>query len=173
MPLRDLVSVAMFRWSTWIVLALLGAHHAPLTGVEAELRAPLTTVVAVTAPVFEGDKEIRATVTVPADAPADLGVAAFVTDRHGRWYQRLRPGTLAPGTHELRFAMAGLEPLQAQDHHGGWNSAESAKTVRAGLLFWSASASRARLIVEGLQAKADAPPARTEPPRLLDVTLGG
>ncbi|MBA2480309.1 MAG: hypothetical protein H0V44_06585 [Planctomycetes bacterium] len=151
-----------------VLIALLTTLGAPAADVV--LRAPLTTVVPITGTVSEGDKDIVASVTIPPDAPSDLGVAAWVTDRHGRWYQTARPGTLTPGAHELRFSLAEGDAVQPQNHAGHWNPAESAKTVRGGILFWSASGSRAGIKVEGLRA-IRAIPKESTAPRLCDLRL--
>ena len=81
---------------------------------EVMLQAPLTTIVSGWAPSMDSDGVLRAVVVVPADAPADLGVGAWIGDRHGRWFQRALPGNLAPGRHVLAIAMDGQAPLRAE-----------------------------------------------------------
>lgn len=145
----------------------------PLPAMVVELQAPLTTIARVSAPLTGRETELRATITVPADAPADLGVGAFVADRHGRWFQRLRPGVLAPGTHAVSFAVGGDDSLIAESDRGGWSQSEAGTTSRAGLFFWSASASRTKLAVEGLMAVAATVAPAAGPAVLSDLRLEG
>lgn len=149
----------------WLLPLLLIAPGAAL---EVELRAPVVTVVAIPGEIVPGAKRVRARVEVPADAPPDLGVGAWVADRHGRWYQRFAPGALAPGRHDLDLPLAGAI---AEGHGGAWNPAEAEKSVRGGLFFWTAGGSRARLRVDELRALPDAAPGGPE--RLLDLRLDG
>ncbi len=139
---------------------------------EVELVSPLVTVTSIAGEVPGGDKTVRARVIVPDDAPADLGVGAFVTDHHGRWYQRLAAGTLAHGSQMVAIRLGAADSVQGEEHGGGWNSAESAKSARAGLFFWSASASRARLRVMDLRADAAGTPEKPGE-RLLELEVGG
>lgn len=157
-------------------LLLLVLAGAMLSGVEVALRAPLATVVAEDLPGPPRSRALRlltAEVTVPPDAPADLGVGAFCAAGDGTWYQTLHPQRLAPGRQALRFPLDGDAPLAAQGHLGRWDAYQATLAVRAGLFFWSASASRARVRVDGLTiatvAAADVPVA--PPWRLLDLEL--
>src|SRR3954470_3626258 len=74
---------------------------------EVELRAPLTTIIAADAAPPPGDGVLSLVVDldVPADAPEDLGIGAFVADRHGGWFQRCRDGRLEPGRRSVRIAL--------------------------------------------------------------------
>jgi hypothetical protein len=118
------------------------------------LNSPLTTVVRVTEPVQGPLSAVTASITVPADAPADLGVGVFVVDQHGRWFQGLLAGTLTPGTHQIVLPVIGSETLISQNERGAWNAANAAQVRGAGLFFWSASASRAAMTVTDLRAVA-------------------
>lgn len=139
---------------------------------EVMLQAPLTTIVSGWAPSMDSDGVLRAVVVVPADAPADLGVGAWIGDRHGRWFQRALPGNLAPGRHVLAIAMDGQAPLRAEplDVRARWNAAEAAAARCGGLFFWSQHASRAILQVTLLPS---APGTSASHPalRLLDLHL--
>lgn len=117
------------------------------------LQAPLTTLMrldqAITAPIGA----VRAVLTVPADAPEDLGVGVFVVDQHGRWFQGLRPGVLAPGTHAIELPVAGPGSLLAMSDRGRWTPATAHHITGAGLFFWSAQASRATITVSSATAQ--------------------
>jgi hypothetical protein len=120
------------------------------------LQAPLTTVVRSTqAPAGGALQAVRATLVVPPEAPADLGVGVFVVDQHGRWFQGLRPGVLAPGTHALDLAVSGEASLIAPGERGAWTAATAAQVSGAGLFLWSASTSRATLTVRDLVLAMD------------------
>ncbi len=129
---------------------------APLHGQELALQAPLTTMVRAAGAIPTGDLVIAATVTVPVDAPGDLGVGAFVADRHGQWFQRCGAGVLAPGRHRLRFALDAASSLLSEPDRAAWTASAATRTAQAGLFFWSASGSRAVLAVEGLEVTAAA-----------------
>lgn len=146
-------------------VALLGLLAAALGAVEVVLAAPLSTIV----PGWTrgADAVVRAVVDVPVDAPADLGVGAFVRDRHGRWFQRAI-GALAPGRHRIAVPVGPGDPLLAEPGGARWSASEAALCDRGGLFFWSASGSRARVGVTYLQPQTAAAP-RPTPPRLLDV----
>jgi len=129
-----------------------------LTGSEEiALRSPLTTVIPIPG-VPGGDQVITAVLLVPADAPTDLGVGAFVSDDDGRWFQRIQPGTLAPGRHELSFRMTGADALVSEPVRCAWTAVQAASAVKAGLFLWSARPSAARITIEQLEV-APAPPA--------------
>ena len=139
---------------------------------EVQLQAPLTTLVRLAEEPPRGAFFMRATIHVPADAPADLGVGAFVADRHGRWFQRLRPGALVPGAiTSVMFAMGPDEPLQAQPFPADWNLAAASQASRAGLFFWSVSHQRVTIRIDDLIAEAqEVTPLQ---PRLTGLTLPG
>ncbi len=115
--------------------------------VEVTLLAPLTTRVVVASDVTGADVEVSATVVVPGDAPADLGVGIAAMDRHGRWFDQARFGVLTPGRHQLRWVVDGAATFREGDGLGRWNSAISANVRTVSLYFWSATASRARLVI--------------------------
>ncbi|MDA3963673.1 MAG: hypothetical protein PF961_23035 [Planctomycetota bacterium] len=119
------------------------------------LQAPLTTVVAVEHELPERIAALHVVLTVPDDAPADLGIGAFVTDDDGEWYQSLHPQVLSPGRHELRFATNSTANLHGAGHSGRWSSYRTTRTHRAGLVLWSASTSTAAITIHQLEAIAD------------------
>ena len=139
---------------------------------EVQLQAPLTTLVRLVGDVPRSAFVLRATIHVPADAPTDLGVGAYVADRHGRWFQRLRLEALVPGESTMvNFAMGPDEPLLAQPFPAAWNMAAAAQASRAGLFFWSVSHQRAKIRVDDLIAEAQE--VTTALPRLTGLTLPG
>lgn len=139
---------------------------------EIVLAAPLTTIVDGWQRAPGGEAVIRAVIEVPSDAPADLGVGAWVGDAHGRWFQRARQGALTPGRHVLSFSVDATAPLRLEplSESARWNGAEAANASQGGLFFWSASASRARLRVT-LLPSAPAPGPLPWAARLLDLRL--
>ena len=136
------------------------------------LNAPLTTVVRISDPVVGPLSAVQATVTVPKDAPADLGVGVFVVDQHGRWFQGMRSGVLTPGTHQITLPVTGSGTLISQNERGAWNAANAAQVRGAGLFLWSASSSRATITVADLQA-VPLTPVLTTAPKLVDVRTSG
>jgi hypothetical protein len=134
-------------------LVLLGLLLAPLMAAETAaersvvLQSPLTTLMRLDQPIIAPTRALRAVITVPADAPTDLGVGVFVVDQHGRWFQGLRPGKLAPGTHAVELPIAGANSLLAMSDRGLWTPATANNITSAGLFFWSAQASRATILV--------------------------
>ena len=137
-----------------------------LPAVEVTLAAPLSTLVPISEPLPPGGKTLTAICVVPADAPPDLGVGAYVTDAHGRWFQHLQPGVLKPGSQRVRIAFG--DDDQATGTDAPWDAAQSATAVHGGLFFWSASRSRTVIAVSGLHATTLAPE-DAGTPRLAEV----
>jgi hypothetical protein len=135
---------------------------AVLAAVEVELRAPLSTQVEVA-----GAGVLDAVLTVPPDAPRDLGVAAFVCDREGRWWQRTLAAPLRPGRHVFAADLSPAAPLRAEPLPASWGAAR--RTDRIGVVLWSATASRARIGVE--LAARPAAMAGSQVPRLGALRL--
>jgi hypothetical protein len=114
---------------------------------EIELRAPLATTVEAAQRVA-GARQVTVALTVPDDAPADLGLGVFARDRDGRWWQKTLVERLAPGEHRFSVVIDpedGLEPLA---HRAGFDAAALAEGGGSGVCLWSASASRARVQVD-------------------------
>ena len=83
-----------------ILLCLAVLHCARSQEQQVALQSPLSTVVRMSATVPPAPwSQVTATVTVPDDAPHDLGVGAFVVDQHGRWFQCIHSDVLNPGIH--------------------------------------------------------------------------
>ncbi len=143
-----------------ICLLILGVSSS-LPAVEITLAAPLSTLVPLKETLPTGGKVITAICTVPADAPPDLGVGAYLTDIHGQWFQRLQPGVLKPGSQAVRITLGDDDP--ATGLNAPWDASQGATTVHGGLFFWSASASRAVIAVENLHATRLSPPSAGTP----------
>jgi len=113
---------------------------------------------------------LRAEITVPSDAPGDLGLGVFLRDRHGRWFQRAL-GPLPPGRHRVAVPVGAGDPLLSEPIGRRWSPAEAALCTRGGLFLWSAAASRARVTVAYAAAAAPAAAAPGPAPRLLDLRV--
>jgi hypothetical protein len=138
--------------------ALAGAvtgESASASELAVELCAPLTTLARVAGPLRGEDALISARVLVPADAPADIGVGAFVVDRHGRWFQSVHGTPLQRGLNLVRIAVGAGAALMSEPGRCAWGPAEAATASSGGLFFWSASASRCTLRIFGLQAQPE------------------
>ena len=134
---------------------------ASASAVDVALKSPLTTIVPVPGRIPAGPQRIAATIVVPPDAPADLGVGAYVRDRHGRWWQRTFADGLRPGVNHVLVDLAEDQPVAGPG--AAWAPPSAATAANAGLFLWSASASRAVVRIDGLRTLADDPPDRDDP----------
>lgn len=152
-------------------VSLLVVSGLQLGAVDLALRAPLATLMPVPGGCPPGAVELLASVEVPPDAPADLGVGAYVRDQHGRWWQRLEPGLLRPGSHHLRLQLGADDAVDGPG--AGWTPTSAATANQGGLFFWSATASQALVRVDDLRARAvvSAASGDSRPPRLAELTL--
>lgn len=152
-----------------LVLAMgLGATERTVT-----VGGPLTATVASVQTLSGLPAVLQAVVVVPDDAPSDLGVGAWVADRHGLWFQVVRPGRLAPGRQALEFRLDGEARLQPEGHGGAWDALLAAQAWQTGLLFFTATAQSCRLVVERLEPKALPPPPTATTFRLHDLETAG
>jgi len=155
---------------------LLAATAAVLPGAERvqriPLEGPLSTVVPAAGVLPEEPARIVAEIEVPPGAPLDLGVGAFFADRDGTWFQRTRPGTLAPGRHRVAFDFGPGAKVGGEHHRGDWNAAIRRTMHRGGLFLWTTSAKDATVVVKGLRVLADDGGPGTAR-RLLDLEIGG
>lgn len=134
------------------------------------LQSPLSTVVMATA-VPAGEKRVLADIVIPADAPADLGVAAFVRDAHGRWFQRNWPGPLTPGRHRVDLSFTAQDRPQSEPTMVAWRAEDAERCRQAGLVFWSATTARSVVEVERLRVLSHS---TTPPPsRLTSLAIEG
>ena len=134
---------------------------------------PLTATIASTQTLAGLPAVLQAVVIVPGDAPPDLGVGAWVADRHGLWFQVVRPGRLAPGRQVLEFRLDGEARLQPEGHAGAWDALLAAQAWQTGLLFFTSTAQSCRLAVERLEPKALPPPPKAATFRLHDLETAG
>lgn len=102
-----------------------------------QLQAPLTTFVEAQKTVTPGFNAIQALIRVPEDAPADLGVGAFVKDDDGNWFQLPAQQDLGPGTHHLHFSLDDEQPWQSEPYFSVWHRYQHFLAHRFGLYFWS------------------------------------
>ena len=137
---------------------------AVLPGMEVTLTAPVSTIIPVSGPVPTGGVIVLADLTVPADAPADLGVGAWAGDRHGSWAGR-PDGRLTPGRHAIAINLGADAPA---DGPAGWGPWAAAGVGKAGIFLWSASTSRAHITVERLRVEP-APAPTTGPVQVVDL----
>ncbi len=108
---------------------------AVLAAVEVPLLGPLATRVGIEHPGTA--VRLHATVTVPDNAPPDLGCAAWVSDRYGRWWQVQLADRLTPGIHPLVAVLDATAPLIPSGHGAAWNAGQLSEIRRAGLTFWT------------------------------------
>jgi len=157
------LKIFMLSMSWW----LLGVSA---SAVDVTLQAPLTTLVPVSGILDAGARELTAIVSVPDNAPADLGVGAYLMDQEGRWWQRFDVHPLRPGTQRVRVALGASDAVIGTE--AAWSPASAATIRRAGLFFWSTSDSRVTLAVSRLTATAITATA-TEDQKVVDFTSDG
>ncbi len=155
----------------WLRLMVMWFTLLPLVAAtrEVQLQSPLTTVVRYVGDLPGGAFIVRAVIQVPDHAPSDLGVGAFVADRHGRWFQRLHTNALHPGANVVALTMSPGEPLLAQPRGGVWSSDLATQVNQTGLFFWSSSAASVTIGVDDLSVDAYA--AANESPHVTDLEL--
>ncbi|MDA3963676.1 MAG: hypothetical protein PF961_23050 [Planctomycetota bacterium] len=139
------------------------------------LASPLTTIVRADELSRDPITSIHAALVVPGDAPADLGVGAFVTDDDGRWHQSLHQATLTPGMHAIRFDFDQTTPI-GEPHRGAWDAYQANSVHRAGLFFWSASASTSTVTITQLRtdhSSRDTDDLEGETGQLTDFAITG
>ncbi|TVR46539.1 MAG: hypothetical protein EA402_02480 [Planctomycetota bacterium] len=115
---------------------------------EARLASPLTTVITSPLPTPREGRVLAVSVTVSTDAPADLGIGAWVNDHDGTWHQALHPQPLRPGSQRLRFPLSAANRLQAEGHGATWTPLAADLIHRAGILLWSSQASEAVVTIQ-------------------------
>jgi hypothetical protein len=152
---------------------ILGLATAP-GATQVTLCSPITTVVPYLGAWDGGALVLTAELIVPGEAPADLGVGAYVSDRHGAWYQTCQDGHLAPGHHRIRFSLGPADPLVSEPMHHGWSPGASALMAKTGIFFYSAAGSRTEITITSLAVAPlpDVPAAGATVKRLLDLRLG-
>jgi hypothetical protein len=156
----------------YLLLAILNATLAAAT-IEVQLQSPLNTLARCPAPVGDGVKVVTAVVDVPADAPPDLGVGAFLTDQHGHWFQSSDTQRLTPGSHHLSFRVSPSDLLISEPDRAAWSSAANAVVKSGGLFFWSQHPSRARITCTSLAIKDQGPAKTAGDCTLVDVAMTG
>jgi len=111
------------------------------------LAAPLTTVI----PISEaagGPLEIVARITVPAGAPAGLGLGAWRADRTGLWFQHVRRESLRVGTQMITLRLDPEAMLVAEGHGTTWSGSTAIDADRVGLFLFSDVPSTAEIGID-------------------------
>lgn len=154
-----------------IALFLLMACWQIAPAADVRLETPLITKVLCEKRLDGKDYEFSAVVTVPDDAPGDIGVGAFVTEGHRGWFQRTAQKPLRPGLNDVRFTMTGLDVLKSEPFVEDWNPLQAMYMRCGGLFFWTSSGKRVRLKVDRLAARPITPD-QPRAYRLLDAAWG-
>ena len=130
------------------------------------LQAPLNTLIPALGQIPSVPEAVRVELEVGPDAPADLGIGAYVTDDDGVWYQGLHPHRLSPGRHSLTIAINAT--MHAEPGRGILLPPQQQLTAHAGVFLWSASSSTAVIRVQKLEVAGSPirPPAGSGPGKL-------
>jgi hypothetical protein len=124
-----------------------------------------------------GSCTLTAEVEVPADAPRDLGILAYLRDRHESWYQVAWPVPLTPGRHQLTMTFDPEAVVASAVGDPNWNADSAARSERAGLHLWSAQGGGGaiRIRVEAVSAAAlsSSSSSSSPPARLLSLRTDG
>jgi hypothetical protein len=128
--------------------------HISLTASEVtvQLRAPLITLVPIESWSPQRIGTIEADIVIPADAPSDLGIGAFVTDHGGVWHQRVSAGKLTAGEHRLSWSFAQQDPVTNPFAGSDWASRANLAIWQAGIFLWSAESSQVKITIRKLRA---------------------
>ncbi len=132
------------------------------------LAAPLTTIVQVGS-TEDGRCQIVATVTVPADAPADLGIGGWRADRQGQWFQQVLPERLHPGTQEVTIDLSAAAPLTGEGHRGRWSVDAAANPGKAGIFLFSAQNRPAEITLDARLVHLARTPIVADSPALTEL----
>lgn len=159
--------------SLCFLLLLLSGFATTTAATTLTVRGPLTSIwdlqrdggQAVAGPIAG----LRVRLQIPADAPADLGIGAWCSDRHGRWFQSLHERSLAAGEHEITFPFA-VDTLSSEPWPDAWRPDLGERIHRSGLLFWTTSDRACRIRLEQV-VPLPRPPSggASQPPRLTDL----
>lgn len=139
---------------------------------EIELRGPLSTPVTIASWELPDQLAvIDLVVRVPQDAPRDLRIGAWVTDHEGHWFESMHPEAFGPGRHELVLEVAAdaSTRMSGAGHSAGWTPYRYALSQRLGLIFATATETRARIAFTARPRTAAGKTANA--PQLLDLDL--
>lgn len=136
------------------------------------LASPLNTLIPVETLVTAPDR-LEAELVVGDDAPADLGVSAWVADAHGRWFRSPRALPLKPGRQRVSFDLGEGAGLLGEPHRAQWTRWSREQIAKAGLFVWSATVSNTVITVPVI-ALVREPAARpaTSAPASVPVAAG-
>ncbi len=116
---------------------------------EIQLKSPLTTIVTAQQSLSEEATSIDVLCHIPEDAPADLGMGAWMQDSDGIWFQSVRPGP-CKGTVRYSFDCTPAAGWEASGHTAVWNSVQRTHMTAYGVFFFSSQASQALIHIEEL-----------------------
>jgi len=105
------------------------------------LATPLTTKVRA-AGVLPGQAGwVMAEIEIPEAADGQIGCAAFLADRHGRWFQRQHPGVLRQGQQRLVFPVDAAG-WRAEPGGAAWDPSGRNAIVSWGVVLWGTASGR-------------------------------
>jgi hypothetical protein len=133
------------------------------------MASPLTTIVRLSGAPPRA-RIIEAEIIVPDDAPADLGVGAFVADRHESWFQRYDPQRLRRGRNHVRLSLTAHDFLASEPLNDVWDPHAAATANSVGLFFWSTARCGPLSVTYHI---ASAEPLSSSAHRLLDIACDG
>ena len=144
----------------WICSALLSAAEPQQV---CTLQAPLSTYAYADGRIDTDAQAIQAQIHIPDDAPADLGVGAFIKDDDGNWFQLPYQAQLHPGHQHLHFSLAQQEAWQSEPGLSFWDPYHQHLAHEYGLYFWSASESRSAITIHEIRSvvSSSVPPEKT------------
>ena len=116
------------------------------------LQAPLTTFIEAKSTIPNGANAIQALIEIPANAPSDLGVGAYIKDDDGNWFQLPQQHQVGPGVHHLHFSLEQSESWQAEPNFHTWNNYQHMLAHNFGLFFWSEHSNTCNIDVQHLRA---------------------
>lgn len=146
-PLQAMVMTLLCCLTVYcMAVSNLSSEEVADTPLSVSLQAPLTTVVSLTGwPDLQQKHELSMNISIPDNAPDDLGIGLWLSDFDGNWFQQLHPQYLHPGSHQLRFPLEATAWISAEGQHGLWDAAAMADTRRGGFFLWSQKSSSASI----------------------------
>lgn len=124
----------------------------PHTGMVLQLAAPLTSYTEARSFHVEQCAGIEAVLEIPEDAPADLGVGAYLKDQDGRWFQSAWRTTLTPGTHQVYFPVTLDAAWHSEPAGIEWNAYRMQLSKSYGLYFWASDVCPTAVTISHLRA---------------------
>lgn len=135
-----------------------------------QLHAPLNTVYRIPQRLRTETTGLNVLLRVPDDAPADLGVAAWVADDEGMWFKQDHPQPLRPGLHNLFFDLQNNQWSSEPSPHE-WNHYKRQLCQQWGLSFWSATDSRSTIEILNWKQESQTTASMTASITAIDYAL--